>query len=1422
VSVFISHTSKDDAVVEKIWQALESLKIRAWVDSQELAGGDKLTPEVQKAINDHEHFIAVLSPNTINSRWVKKEIEYALGLGKKVIPVMLPGIEPTALPLWFGSAPHDEPVGVPLADGPGGVDNALPELLAALGEKLSADKGAAAQPELASIADLILELTEPSIDTSEGKHRATAKAKLIYQPPDGTKAESEPFRFTAPLGPIEADELAWYLERYINWPSGVFQQRAQQVEQKLPEWGRLLYGALPAKALQAWETAPAGQERRFTIKVIKDVLDASPERQKEADEAATVLLSLPWELIHDKRGFLFQGANAVRVRRTLPSRDSHAAVATKPPLKVLLVSPRPEDESARYIDHRASARPLVEALSKLGELAEFKLLIPPTFAALEQELKRDKYHVVHFDGHGVYDRKYGLGELCFENPEDSGKIEKRRSHSVPADKIAAVVRDHRVPLFFLDACQTAKADADPSASVAGKLLESGVASVAAMSHSVLVETTRRFVSEFYPALLSGKRVGQAMLAGQRALKANTFRGKVFTGELHLQDWFVPVLFQEEQDPQLIREVPAARVQAIFARQQELALGDVPAEPEHKFVGRSRELLKAERALENQRYVVLQGEGGEGKTTLAAELARWLVLTQRFRRAAFVKMDEDGDRRKTLFAIGRQLVPDYISRAERNPDDALKLIERALEEDATAIVFDNMESVLPPAAGSEVAAAFDPDVLKGILDLCGALSKSGATRIIFTSREPLPEPFAGNVQRVGRLDRPDAIRLVGRVLGEGKLMPHSGDAGESEAEIEALVDAVGCHARSLVLLAGEVAAEGVRHATGKLHQLMVSLEKKHPGERERSLLASVELSLRRLPVETRRRIRPLGVFQGGGHIASIATVLGLDASKGEHVALARELMGVGLAEDAGFGYLRFDPALAPALLGEMSDDEHKAARRAWAEAIAGMINFLYQQLSKDVNLATNLTLRELPNLLATLDVLRESEGPERLVALAIRMEQLVALLGRAKALDRVVEIRNDARKHLGVWSHASFEAARAEIERTREQGRHNEAVTSAMSLLDRAKRVGQSQYVGADYDLAMAHIVLGQALKHGGSAQAAIAHLDEARQRFQALGQTRMAGVALTDKSDCLTDIGRFDEAAKGYREAMKTDEELGDLRSLAADKNQLATVRMLQKEYSEALKLYGEARDTFMGLGEPARVAGAWHQIGMTYEEDSQYEAAEEAYQTSLKIHVQIGHRSGEASTLTQLGNLYARLGRHEEAVQFWAKAAEAFTQLGALRHEGSTHNNIASALIELRRYDEARREIERAIECKKPFGHAAQPWTTFAILCDLEHAVGNESAAREARRQAIEAYLAYRRDGGESQTPGAQLCALVAQQPVEAGAILAQVLQEPEMPARARTLISALQSVLGGSRDVALADDPNIDYRDAAELLLLIESRPK
>jgi hypothetical protein len=65
-----------------------------------------------------------------------------------------------------------------------------------------------------------------------------------------------------------------------------------------------------------------------------------------------------------------------------------------------------------------------------------------------------------------------------------------------------------------------------------------------------------------------------MLAGQQALFADARRGKVLgAGELKLQDWFVPVLYQEEQDPQLLTRIPPQQVRQLEAEKRRLSLGD---------------------------------------------------------------------------------------------------------------------------------------------------------------------------------------------------------------------------------------------------------------------------------------------------------------------------------------------------------------------------------------------------------------------------------------------------------------------------------------------------------------------------------------------------------------------------------------------------------------------------------------------------------------------------------------------------------------------------------------------------------------------------------------------------------------------------------------------------------------------------------
>jgi len=626
---------------------------------------------------------------------------------------------------------------------------------------------------------------------------------------------------------------------------------------------------------------------------------------------------------------------------------------------------------------------------------------------------------------------------------------------------------------------------------------------------------------------------------------------------------------------------------------------------------------------------------------------------------------------------------------------------------------------------------------------------------------------------------------------------------------------------------------VRATTADLHGLMAELERRHPGSRENSLYASVELSLRRLPPQVREAVRVLAVFHGGADLSTLAMMLGgeieseAEAQEAGAAAMmiAQQLSGVGLGEMMNYGYLRLDPALPPYLAGELSAEETETLRARWAAAMMQLVEFLYQQGFKDAQMAAQLTLLELPNLLVLLDWLPGRAGPEQIVGTAGRIEQLLANLGRPAALGRAVAAREAAAKEIGDWSHAQFEHERLGIERLLAAGDLNRAYQAATPLQQRALAAGETGYAGAAYDMAMAINLVGQVLHAAGQAPPALSQFKDAQQRFEAIPDTsaeRMASVVIVRQGDCLRNLGRLENAAEAYEEGIKRAKALGDNRQVAANTFQLGTVRMLQERYAEALAAYEEARAIFEDLGEPSMVATAWHQIGMVHKRAQQFEAAERACRQSLGIEVQENNRAGQASSLTELGNLYDAWGRPEQAVALYRQATDIHTALGNQAKEGLARNNIAETLRKLGRNDEARQEILRAIECRKPSGHAAEPWKTFGILHKIEQAAGSGAEAAAAWRQARDAYLAYRREGGYAQSGMGKVAdevwKTVQQDGIEAAVEFLEQVIRSQGDASVPIAWTRFEAILAGSRDPALADDPELYYGDSAELLLLLE----
>ena len=96
--LFISYSRKDMDFARKLAGDLEKAGYDVWWDITDLRGGDDWVRTIPEAISSSQFVLVVLTPNSLESEWVRKEYTQALSLRKKIIPIMLvPSSVPFAL-----------------------------------------------------------------------------------------------------------------------------------------------------------------------------------------------------------------------------------------------------------------------------------------------------------------------------------------------------------------------------------------------------------------------------------------------------------------------------------------------------------------------------------------------------------------------------------------------------------------------------------------------------------------------------------------------------------------------------------------------------------------------------------------------------------------------------------------------------------------------------------------------------------------------------------------------------------------------------------------------------------------------------------------------------------------------------------------------------------------------------------------------------------------------------------------------------------------------------------------------------------------------------------------------------------------------------------------------------------------------------
>ncbi len=97
-TVFVSYSRIDTPFVEEVRVSLETYGFDVVYDQQDIASGEPWEPRLHSLIGDADTTVCVISQAWIASRECVKELDIALKLGRRVIPVIKESIEPSRIP----------------------------------------------------------------------------------------------------------------------------------------------------------------------------------------------------------------------------------------------------------------------------------------------------------------------------------------------------------------------------------------------------------------------------------------------------------------------------------------------------------------------------------------------------------------------------------------------------------------------------------------------------------------------------------------------------------------------------------------------------------------------------------------------------------------------------------------------------------------------------------------------------------------------------------------------------------------------------------------------------------------------------------------------------------------------------------------------------------------------------------------------------------------------------------------------------------------------------------------------------------------------------------------------------------------------------------------------------------------------------
>lgn len=89
--LFLSHASGDRSLAESLASTLRAHGVPVWFSRTNLLGAQQWHDEIGRALRRCDWFVVLLSPTSVRSRWVKRELLFALNEKRyedRIVPIL--------------------------------------------------------------------------------------------------------------------------------------------------------------------------------------------------------------------------------------------------------------------------------------------------------------------------------------------------------------------------------------------------------------------------------------------------------------------------------------------------------------------------------------------------------------------------------------------------------------------------------------------------------------------------------------------------------------------------------------------------------------------------------------------------------------------------------------------------------------------------------------------------------------------------------------------------------------------------------------------------------------------------------------------------------------------------------------------------------------------------------------------------------------------------------------------------------------------------------------------------------------------------------------------------------------------------------------------------------------------------------------